>query len=117
MSDFYASPETRKARKSHKCHTCFRIIDPGEQYSTQFTIYDGNPHRFQQCGHCVAVWNIWRPEDSDGLISEDGYDGWVGDAARDVAELRAMVHFHQRWRRKDGQLHPIPTHTHERLIP
>lgn len=109
MSDFYALPESRKARKEHTCHTCFRRIDPGEQYTTQFTIYDGNPHRFKQCGHCVAVWNIWRPEDIDGLISEDGYDGWAGDSARDVAELRAMVYFLRRWRRKDGGLYPIPT--------
>ena len=109
MSDFFASPETRKAKKTHKCHTCFRRIDPGEQYSTQFAIYDGNPHRFKQCAHCVAVWSIWAPEDGDGLISENGYDTWQCDAdARSVAELRAMVHFRQQWRRKDGTLHPLP---------
>lgn len=108
MSDFFASPETRKARKPHTCHTCFRRIDPGEHYTSQFTIYNDNPHRFKQCAHCVAAWNIWRPEDSDGLISEDGYDCWAGDYARDLNELRNMVYFRQQWRRKDGTLHPVP---------
>lgn len=109
MSDFFASPETRKARKPHKCHTCFRVIDTGEHYSTQFGVYYNVAQRFKQCTHCIAVWNIWMPEDGDGLISEDGYDCWASDAeARDVAELRAMVHFNQRWRRKDGTLHPVP---------
>ena len=110
MSDFFGRTDTHKARKSHKCQTCFRIIDPGETYESQFVVWDGRAQRFKQCAHCLAVWSIWRPENSDGYISEDGYDCWASDAdARDVAELRAMVHFRQKWRRKDGALHPVPS--------
>ncbi|WP_066303274.1 hypothetical protein [Arthrobacter luteolus] len=108
MSDFFATPETRKARKPHTCQTCFRKIDIGEQYESRFGIDDGNPHRFKRCAHCVAVWSIWEPEDIDGLISDDGYDSWASSDARDLHELRNMVYFRRQWRRKDGTLYPLP---------
>lgn len=112
MSDFFGKVETVKARKPHQCATCRRRIDPGEHYTSQFVVYYDVAQRFKQCSHCLAVWKIWCPEDGDGNISEDGYDCWASDAeARDVAELRAMVHFRQQWRRKDGTFHPLPVPT------
>ena len=110
MSDFYAAAEQRKARKAHQCNTCSRRIDPGEYYESQFGIYEGTAMRFKQCGHCVAVWLLWHPEDGDGLISENGYDEWQVNAyPSSVSEARAIVCFRRQWRRNDGSLFPLPT--------
>ena len=107
-SDYYGNHEHRKARKPHPCSTCRRRIDPGEAYATSFTVYDGRAYRWKWCAHCEAAWNIWCPEAGDGMISEDGYDSWATDQARDLHELRNMIYWRQQWRRKDGTLHPIP---------
>lgn len=110
MSDFYATAEHPTARKAHQCDTCARHIDPGETYLSQFGIWEGAPYRFKQCAHCVAVWNIWAPEDGNRLISENGYDEWQVNAyPTSVSEARAIVCFRRQWRRKDGTLHPIPS--------
>ncbi|MFF2822642.1 hypothetical protein ACFVRV_06265 [Arthrobacter koreensis] len=108
-SEYYGSQDHRKARKAHQCSTCRRRIDPGETYATSFTVWDGMAYRWKWCAHCEAVWSIWCPEDFDGMISEDGYDSWASDHARDLQELRNMVYYRQQWRRQDGNLHPIPT--------
>lgn len=108
MSDFFGKIETVRARKSHQCFTCFRTIDAGEHYSAQFVVYYDIAQRLKQCTHCIAVWDIWRPEDMDGLISEGGYDDWLWGDTADLPELRAKVQYRMKWRRKDGTLHPIP---------
>ena len=109
MSDYFGTRDHRTARKAHRCSTCRRAIDSGERYATSFCVWDGMAYRWKWCAHCEAVWSIWNPEDFDGMISEEGYESWAEGDTRDLYELRNMVYYRQKWRRKDGVLHPIPT--------
>lgn len=118
MSDFYGSWEQRAARKSHRCCTCFRVIDPGESYRTQRNHYDGRWYTFAMCEHCTAIWNLYRPEDWDtGGMSEDSWDTWMQEGSPWKAtdpdetvwrELRHRVQCRRRWRNLAGDLYPIP---------
>lgn len=114
MSDFYGPDRSPRARKPHRCWTCFRTIDPGEVYHAQTGRYDGRFYEFKQCAHCWAIWLIYRPEDGEGLISETGYDYWrlEGNFGSShpyyITELRHRALFAKHWRRKDGTLYPVP---------
>jgi hypothetical protein len=114
--DFSGTPVTRKARKSHRCTTCYRRIEVGESYQYATGKFDDRWHEFRMCVHCEAIWHFYRPEDMDGLISEDGYDSWAQNGCSDkkpafsqTTQLRHRVQFRNHWRRADGSLYPVPS--------
>jgi len=41
MSDFYNPPETRKARKDHRCIYCGELINKNDTYTFQKGNYEG----------------------------------------------------------------------------
>lgn len=110
MSDFWTPMAQVKARKPHRCHTCFRRIDPGEMYGKATGNYDGRWFRFSQCVHCLAIGDLYDPRDDENLISVSAFEWWA-DSPRDVTELRHVVQWQKQWRRHDGGLFPIPERT------
>lgn len=108
MSAFSAHA-TPVARKAHFCSCCIRRIDPGEKYFRQRG-YDGSEAwTFKQCAHCLAVTSIWDPrDDTEGNISEDGFDVWSGYPGDTIAETRAIAGWRHKWRTQSGQLWPMP---------
>lgn len=118
MSDFFGGVTWRTARKNHRCSTCHRVIDVGEKYRHQNGNYDGRWYTFAMCQHCEAIWSLYRPEDYDGNISEEGFDNWAmeGSSEEDPGlphetQLRHRVQYRKGWRRDDGALFPRPTPT------
>ena len=98
-----------KARKSHKCQLCFRIIEPGERYVRSAHIGDDVPYTFKACLHCDA----YVPEiDLLGQMA-DPWDGYTAEdlieyRPRNMTEARWWVQHRRKWRRHDGSLYPIP---------
>ena len=105
----WTTPEKRTARKEHWCEGCFRRIHPGETYTHQRGFDGGDVWTFRQCAHCLAVTELYDPRDTDGCISQDGYDAWTDNRPRDWTEARHMAGWNMRWRTTSGTLLPIPT--------
>lgn len=51
----FLSQSTPKARKSHRCGECRRMIEVGEHYSYTSGLYDGSWSEFHQCEQCAAT--------------------------------------------------------------
>lgn len=102
MSDFWAPTTYPKARKPHRCVTCYRVIDAGEVYCRGFGIYDGRPNDWKQCAHCEAMLPYI---DYDDTYSEDDYVCWE---PANLEQLRIRVHLNKKWRDNAGNLYPIP---------
>jgi len=102
MSEFFGERFHPRARKAHKCSTCYRVIDAGEVYSRQFCVFDGRAYAWKQCLHCEALL----PRiDYDYTFNEEDYVEWEPS---NIEELRVRVHFNKRWRNSSGDLYPIP---------
>lgn len=43
------------ARKQHKCHECYRVIEPGEKYETASGVYDGSFYHHKTCSDCLSL--------------------------------------------------------------
>jgi hypothetical protein len=43
------------ARKEHKCHECYRIIQAGEKYLSETFLYDGKIDLHKTCADCVSI--------------------------------------------------------------
>ena len=96
-----------KARTSHKCQMCFRVIDPGETYERQFNVFDGRAYTWKTCTHCQALMRLASIEyEADEGYSDETIDEWEPG---DVWELRLKALWRKKWRRKDGSLYPVPT--------
>lgn len=102
MSEFFGDRSYPKARKAHKCSTCYRVIDKGETYSRQFCVFDGHAYAWKQCHHCEAMLPYI---DWDDTFSEDDYDCWE---PTNLEELRVRVHLNKKWRNNAGELYPVP---------
>lgn len=48
-----------KARKSHTCHECQRIIQPGEMYQRFVGKWEGDLVRYDTCSHCEEVRTVF----------------------------------------------------------
>lgn len=95
-----------KANKEHYCDACNRIIDKGEKYLHQAQLDNGTVQTYRECAHCAALvrlWSLWS-------CCDDGYNGncFTEHYSRDVTDLRWQVQYRRRWRRRDGNLYPIP---------
>jgi hypothetical protein len=102
--------EQRKARKLHRCHMCFRHIEPGETYRHQRNVDGGTAWTWKCCAHCDAaihildLWQGWHCGD-EGLTHVD----FEEFEPQTVAQARIKVGWRRRWRRKDGTLREVPT--------
>jgi hypothetical protein len=54
MSDFYNAPETRKARRKHRCSYCGEEIPAGTEYVYQTGVYDGAWYTSKMHPECFA---------------------------------------------------------------
>lgn len=100
-----------KARKQHKCGECYRLIDVGEVYLSEATVFEGQFSIHKTCSHCLVA-RQWLYENCSGFIyggveedirdhANEGYGGfWLG---------RLAVGMAWKWRRKNGNLLPIPS--------
>lgn len=110
MTDFHAAAHIRVARKSHTCDTCYRHIQPGEEYATNDGVFDGRWYHYAACSHCRVLWRrVWQlatPDDHhDGIYD---VDDWLREEAKTLADLRLLVGRRRRWTRGDGVLMAVP---------
>jgi hypothetical protein len=49
----------RKARKTHRCHECFKDILPGEKYENISGIWDGDPSSYKTCLDCKSLRDVF----------------------------------------------------------
>ena len=47
--------EQPTARKQHKCHECRRVIEVGEKYNLEVTLYDGEISTYKTCLDCMSI--------------------------------------------------------------
>jgi len=47
--------EQPTARKQHKCCECRRVIEVGEKYNIEITVYDGGIKRYKTCLDCMSI--------------------------------------------------------------
>lgn len=114
--------EHRTARKEHRCTECRRMIQPGEQYLNEGTLFEGRIDTFKTCSHCQVV-RQWLTKECGGWcysglpedIQAHAQDGWYG---KGVAMLAAGIS--RQWTKRNGELWRIPSlpkTTHERTTP
>lgn len=100
------SERITRARKQHKCAECNRRIEPGEQYLTEFYVFDGEHSSHKTCGHCQVV-RKW-------LNDECG--GWVyGAVEEDIREHSWEGHGMRVKMMAVGMERRLPKTTHERM--
>lgn len=98
-----------KARKTHHCSECGRVIGRGETYNVQRCIFDGDASSYKTCEHCQVV-KSWLTKECGGYlyqgvyedINEHRHEGYGFGVVRLAAGMKAQ------WKRKDGRLWPIP---------
>jgi hypothetical protein len=99
--------EWRKARKSHHCLMCGRIIDPGERYLHQRNVDCGDIWTWRNCAHCdvlMALLHAINPYRDHGVVSDDVWE-WEPET---VAQMRLKMYWKMGWRRRDGSLRDVP---------
>jgi len=97
-----------KARKTHQCQMCHRIIDIGETYTRQANLGDDGFYSWINCQQCDVFLNLDIADRWDGYgVGYEAVQEWEPGNMR---ELRLKALWHLRWRRKDGTLHPVPPH-------
>jgi hypothetical protein len=109
----------RKARKSHKCCECGRVIAKGESYVEHTGLWrDSGWDSFKWCGHCSAAQKIVEDLTNEscycfGELWNDVLDemsGWGGIC--DMAVYRLVLAARRQWtyRRgpRKGALVPVP---------
>jgi len=96
------------ARKPHRCELCRRVIDPGEKYNRQSSVYDGRAYTFKSCAHCIALIDLYPDtiELADEGYTEDDLREWE-PLSVPAARLRAQ--YRRGWRNLAGDLYPVPT--------
>ena len=100
-----------RARKSHRCAECGRVIEVGETYHYDFQVYDGCPGTWHTCQHCrVAQQRLIR--ECGGYLIEGTWED-VEEHTREYPKTmmplgRLIVGKNRKWRARDGGLVPIP---------
>jgi hypothetical protein len=68
------SYSTPKARKEHKCMSCYTIIRVGEVYSNESYVYDKRVYTWKMCADCLLIINdvySWWADSDWGVGSEE----------------------------------------------
>ncbi|MDE2024883.1 MAG: hypothetical protein KGJ07_00140 [Patescibacteria group bacterium] len=106
------SDSVRKARKTHKCSECFRLINIGESYKYIFGIYGKDTSQFKTCSHCSEAQS-WLFFTCGSFLH--------GDLQKEIHEhatesmnktekfmlYRLYLGIKKQWRRKNGSLMKI----------
>lgn len=102
---------TPKARQSHHCDACGRVIDAGEVYLRIRYVEDGaGPGVWKECAHCRAVRARIYEIDPAAAYYDEGIDlrEYLGDVGPgELAEVAEQ--FRRFWRSALGELLPVPT--------
>jgi len=86
--------EIRKARKSHRCCDCCRVIPKGSRYEYIAGIMDHEFEEYKTCAECVNLRNeIAKIEISHGCSINEAYPGIGGarEAAYEYPGLKQLI--------------------------
>ncbi len=109
------------ARKAHKCAECRRQIGIGERYHSEAFVFDGKFTVHKTCAHCMVARQWLRDECGGwmyGGVEEDVREHCTNGYQYPVGVYRLAIGMHQRWRKRNGSLRPVPAvpmTTHERM--
>lgn len=73
----------RKARRSHRCDECGRVIQPSEVYHRQAEVQDEFVFALKNCARCHVYWLAWYDigeDDGDGCYSVGSVRAQLSDA-------------------------------------
>lgn len=87
--------DTVTARKAHRCDDCSITIEPGETYTRQKCLSDGQIDTWKRCTPCAGiarvVFDYWEKFDDDG-IGPDDFEEWAREEqAKDPRALAYLV--------------------------
>ena len=71
-----------KARKAHQCSLCYEAIKPGDTYTRQTNVDDGNIWTWKTDARCTELVHEWLTHFSDPYtegVTEGTYREVVGD--------------------------------------
>lgn len=73
--------ETRKAKRAYKCEECGLTIQPGEEHSYVFLVWDGEPYQHRTCLRCAGLWESLTDLGYCWMIGalKDAYFEWLDE--------------------------------------
>jgi len=94
-----------KARKSHTCSECSRIINKGEKYKYEAGIWEGSLDVFKTCKQCLTA-RAWLLKECRGWIYtavlEDLKEHWSYKPSMELGRL--IVGMKTQWNLKTKEL-------------
>ena len=78
MSDFF-NQKYVTAKKIHKCEFCGKEIQPGERYSYENGVFEGDFFTRKLCPECNSMLNRFCEENEYGEFSWDWIEDWIHD--------------------------------------
>jgi hypothetical protein len=105
----FSRVETRKAKKTHICRECFRVIHPGETYHYASGKSEGRMWSAKTCAHC-DVAATWLLENCNGFLFGGVIEDFNDHAEGRMDMLRLTVGSRRKWRSftDPARLMPIP---------
>lgn len=98
------------AVKEHKCNECRRVIARGESYMVERYVFDGEAQTHKTCLHC-QIARQWLVKECNGFLYtmvEEDINEHVHEGGYGMDLARVAVGMGRHWKRRDGQLMPIP---------
>lgn len=89
MDDGYATmlqEKIVKAIKPHKCCECRMVINPGEKYNIEVTVYDGDISRYKTCLDCMSLREVFFKEGFYFEMTKEMLWEHVMDCHGDISE-------------------------------
>jgi hypothetical protein len=86
------SDSTPKARKEHKCMTCYITVNVGEVYSKEAYVYEGKVYSWITCADCALIQNdvyYWCADPDFGVGPEEFLEWAIYN--RDIPEATAYL--------------------------
>ena len=111
----------QRARLTHKCTECGRVIEIGEKYLYERTKFEGDVQTHRTCPHCERV-RQWLTAECGGWLWQ-GVEEDICEHADDwhlygIGVKMLAIGIRRQWRRRDGTLWRIPSvpkTTHEKM--